>query len=174
MASGIEIERKYLLRALPVIPDAWQRLELEQGYLNAEHVCASDDPDAVTHVCEGRIRRTVRSDGSVTCTHTIKRGMGLVREETERDLTEDQFLQLWPLTQGMRLRKTRWVWHEDELQWAIDRFYAVDLVLAEVEMPRKDCAIHMPEFLAAVLEREVTDVLEYVNSEIARRIGAGQ
>lgn len=171
MTTGIEIERKYLLRALPVIPAEWSRVDIEQGYLDAAHVSAVDDPTGVEHIREGRLRRTVRADGSVTCTHTIKRGMGLVREETEKEISEAQFAALWPRTEGMRLRKTRWSWRDGDLDWVIDEFHGLNLVLAEVEMPSVDTEVFLPEFLAVVTARDVTAELEFVNSEIARRFG---
>jgi CYTH domain-containing protein len=168
MAGGLEIERKYLLRAMPEVSRAWTRVEIEQGYFDAAHVPAAEDPAGIEHIREGRLRRTVAEDGSVTCTHTIKRGMGLVRAETEQELTIAQFRTLWPGTEGMRLRKTRWMRRDGEALWAIDRFLDLQLVLAEVELPTESYLPQTPLEIAAVLVREVTLELEYVNSAIAR------
>lgn len=171
MTDGVEIERKFLLRAMPDLPGEWKRVEIEQGYLDAAHVSAAEDAEGIEYIREGRLRRTMHDDGRVVCTHTIKRGMGLVREESERELSEAELEALWPDTEGMRLRKTRWLWRDGEAEWVVDRFHDVELVLAEVELPSEEHEISIPPLIERVMEREVTDESQYVNSEIARRIG---
>jgi CYTH domain-containing protein len=124
-----EIERKYLLDRLPVIPDRAVALDIEQGYL-----AASDDRGVV----QGRLRRCVAPGGEVTLTHTIKHGLGLVRRESERTIAEGEFDRLWPQTRHRRLRKTRYHVTEGELVWEIDEYADFELVLAEVELPSAD------------------------------------
>lgn len=173
MSDGIEIERKYLLREVPALPDAMQPLEIEQGYIDAAHVPANETTGASEHIREGRLRKTIYPDGKIVYKHTIKRGFGMVREENERTITKDEFEKLWPATKGMRLRKTRWRMTQGDAIIAIDVFKDIELVLAEIEVPREDLMIAPPGWLEPYIERDVTDVLEYVNSEIARRIGSG-
>ena len=93
-ASGLEIERTYLLDRLPDLPPDAMVYRLEQGYLPDPSTAHEDNP------VEGRLRRTVKADGSVIYTHTIKRGMGLVRQETERTIGQQEFDNLWPRTAG--------------------------------------------------------------------------
>src|SRR5690554_6469439 len=174
MAAGIEIERKYLLRAVPTkLPDAMQRLEIEQGYIEADHVPHASATNTAEHIREGRLRKTVYPDGKVVYKHTIKRGFGLVREEIERVIDMEEFERLWPATQGMRLRKARWRMMEGRAIIAIDVFKDINLALAEIEAPSLEQMIPPPEWLEPYIEREVTEEREFVNSEIARRIGTG-
>ena len=109
----------------------------------------------------------MRADGSVVCTHTIKRGEGLVREETQHEITEAEFEADWPRTVDRRLLKTRHSVIEGDLTWEIDEYDELDLVLAEVELTSPDQASPIPEWLAEYVVREVTDEPAYCNYEIA-------
>ncbi len=149
----LEIERKYLLDGLPPIPPDAQAHRMEQGYV---------DP--------GRLRRVVGPDGAVTCTHTVKTGVGLVRSETEREISHEEFESLWPRTAGRRLTKTRYRINEDDLVWEIDDYDNIDLVLAEVELPSPDTKVTIPPWLAPHILREVTDDPDYQNYELALRL----
>ncbi len=88
---GVEVERKWLVPTAP--PDALTvpAQPIEQGYLTI-------GPDGA----ETRVRRR---EGR--CTLTVKSGRGLVRNEHEIELSEDQFEALWPATEGQRVQKQR-------------------------------------------------------------------
>ena len=88
MAS--EIERKFLVPAVPSSLELGSGSRLRQGYL------AIDGP------VEVRVRRS--GDASVL---TVKAGSGLARTEVERDLTEAEADELWPATEGRRVEKVR-------------------------------------------------------------------
>ena len=148
----LEIERKYLLHSVPQLPATARPYRMDQGYF-------ADEP--------GRLRRTRAPDGTVTYTHTVKKGVGLVREETERELTPDEFERLWPRTAGRRLTKIRTKVREDNLVWEIDDYGNLDLVLAEVEVPTPDTKVTVPDWLAPHVIREVTGEPAYQNYEIA-------
>lgn len=163
--SRDEIERKYLLRALPAMPEGAEMLRIEQGYL-PEKGEAADEP-----FLEGRLRRTVAGDGSVRMTHTIKRGRGVRRTEIERAISADEFERYWPLTEGRRLRKRRYRAPDAgvgiAVVWEIDEFVDLGLVLAEVELPSADERIVFPPWLAPLVVREVTDEASYRNYSLA-------
>ena len=161
--SALEIERVYLLGRLPDLPADALVYRLEQGYL-PEPTATEDQP-------EGRLRRTVKNDGSVIYTHTIKRGMGLIRQETERTLTQQEFDQLWPQTAGRRLSKTRYFVTVDEQLWAVDDFDDLDVVMAEIELPTPETNVTLPNWLSAVLVREVTEEPEYRSYSFAVSAG---
>jgi len=76
----LEIERKYLLQSLPEFPATARSYRMDQGYFTNE---------------PGRVRRTQAPDGTISYTHTRKKGVGLVREEIERVLSRDEFESLW-------------------------------------------------------------------------------
>ncbi len=160
-----EIERTFLLRQKPDLPAHAVHHRFEQGYL--------PPPEGESQpALEGRVRRATRPDGSVTCTHTIKRGHGLVREETERVMTSEEFERHWPQTDGRRILKSRYAVEEDGLTWEVDVFEQPrGLVLAEVELPAADHEVSIPGWLADHIEREVTDEPEFSNYELALRSG---
>lgn len=164
MTAPLEIERVFLLSRMPDLPPGAEVVRIEQGYLPDD---AAGGPD----VPEGRVRRTRRANGEVRCFHTIKRGMGLVRTEEERALSEAEFERLWPSTAGRRLTKTRHKVREGDLTWEVDRFEGIDLVLAEVELPDAAHEAPLPAWLAPHVVREVTEEPGYRNFEIAKRLG---
>lgn len=159
--TQLEIERKYLLRCLPTLPKGTRVRRLEQGYM---------PPTSETGVpIEGRLRRQVLADGSLKFTNTVKKGSGLVREETERDLTAAEFAKAWKHTAGRRLGKMRYLVREGDFVWAIDVFDALDLILAEVELPTEDTVAPIPAWLEPHVVREVTGETEFQNYELAAR-----
>lgn len=154
MNRSFEIERKYLLSGMPALPGGAEVLQIEQGYM-------ADG---------GRLRRAVAPDGTVTCTHTVKRGGGLVREERERVISSGEFDALWPRTApNRRLRKARYRVAEGGLVWEIDEYPDLDLLLAEVELPSAATPVTPPAWLAPVVVRDVTEEPEYSNYELALR-----
>jgi len=165
-ASPLEIERVWLLTGAPCIPEHALVWKIEQGYLPiAGHDMHASD------FAEGRIRRIQQADGRVECLQTIKRGSGLVREETERTISIETFQQLWPSTQGCRIRKIR---HrvsdgisDGDLLWEVDQFLDWPLWLAEVELPRVDAPVFIPMWLKPVLGEEVTHNARWRNHALA-------
>ena len=158
----LEIERVYLLRRLPDLPAGAIALRIEQGYL-------PDDPEP-THageITEGRVRRTVRPDGTVSCKHTVKRGEGLVRTEVEVGIDEATFQREWEKTVRRRIRKTRYEVTEGALTWEIDAFDELDLFMAEVELPGEGTEVVLPEWLAPLVLRELTEEPRYRNYALA-------
>ncbi len=157
----VEIEHKFLLDGTPDIPEGIEKLRLEQGYLPKDFGGSG-----------GRIRRTIHPDGSVSCTRTIKTGHGLVRTEWEERISEAQFQDLWPATEGARIRKTRYQFREGPVVWAVDCFDDLNLVLAEAELPDVATPCPPPPWLAQHIIAEVTDDPQYQNVVLAMQIGA--
>jgi CHAD domain-containing protein/CYTH domain-containing protein len=152
----VEIERKYLLVALPpaVHADGVKSLEMDQGYLPGQRV-----RERLRRVREGDAERWYR---------TIKAGIGVARLEVEEETTREVFETMWPLTEGRRLRKRRYLVPDGPLVWEIDEFLDRDLVLAEAELPDPSMQPRIPEWLAPHLVREVTEEPGYLNSSLAR------
>ena len=164
---GFEVERVYLLDRMPELTVPCERLRLDQGYLV---------PPPGSHpgeAPEGRVRSTRFPDGSEEFTHTIKRGMGLIREEQERRITREEFERIWPLTRGRRLGKFRTRVPDRGLVWELDEFRGLDLVLAEVEIPDAEFAFDPPEWLQPRILREVTEDPAFRNYELARQVRGG-
>lgn len=150
----LEIERKYLLNALPDRVVSCPVLGVEQGYLPGVLI-------------KERIRRTTQGT-TVRWHRTLKNGFGLVREEIEEETTAQVFEAMWPLTEGRRVRKRRYLVPEGALLWEVDEFLDQDLVLAEVELPSPEVIPPIPDWLRQVLVAEVTGDRAYSNSTLAR------
>ena len=170
--GGREIERVWVLRAMPAIP-AGAAVELwgiEQGYLAPE--AASEAELARLGFPEGRLRRVVEPTGAERFFHTVKRGAGVVREEIEREITRAEFDASWPHTHGRRLAKTRHRVREGGLVWEVDLFRDLragdaPLVMAEVELPDAAERFELPSWIAPLVVREVSEDARYRNSALA-------
>jgi adenylate cyclase len=148
----VEIERKFVLAEPPAGLAEHPHTHVEQGYVAL-------DPNGT----EVRVRR--RGDDR---TLTIKSGGGLVRTEDESALEPERFDELWPLTDGRRVVKTRYlVPLGDGLTAEVDVYHdALDgLVTAEVEFADEPAsqAFEVPGWLGA----EVTGDKRYANRSLA-------
>lgn len=151
----IEIERKFLLSALPAMPAVRDVLEIDQGYLPGKRLLE-------------RLRRQRHRDGTVRYFRTVKLGSGMERMELEDETDARVFDHLWLLTEGMRLRKRRYLVPAGSLTWEIDEFTDRTLALAELEVPTRDTTIEIPDWLRPVVVRDVTDERQYSNRSLAR------
>ncbi|MBL8960862.1 MAG: CHAD domain-containing protein [Gemmatimonadetes bacterium] len=152
--ADTEIERKYLLVAVPEHWPEGETVFIDQGYLPGDRLVE-------------RVRRT-RSRAGERFHRTVKSGVGLSRLEIEEECTRELFEALWPLTDGRRVTKRRHRVRDGALTWEIDEFTDRDLVLAEVEVPSADYPVTVPEWLEPVVVREVTGDPAFANSTLAR------
>ncbi len=146
-----EIERKFLIKKLPEALDSYPRKVISQGYLVLEE-----------NGLEIRLRKS-NDDFYLT----VKRKHGMVREEQEIPLTEEQWSGLWPMTEGRRLRKIRFEIPCGERTVELDVFQGQSdgMVLADVEFPSVEAA---REFVPPPwFGNEVTGDPEYSNRKRA-------
>jgi CYTH domain-containing protein len=145
----MEVERKFLLPALPEGIDAGTRIE--QGYL-------AIDPAG----SEVRVRRK----GAKTLM-TVKTGVGLVRGEEEFALEPELFARLWDMTEGRLVVKTRHLVPVGALVAEVDVYEGAlsGLLTAEVEFPDEAAALAFEP--PAWLGRDVTDDGRYANRALA-------
>ena len=151
----VEIERKYLLRALPIMPAAEEVLEIDQGYIPGDRLVE-------------RLRRQRDRRGVTRYFRTVKVGSGVQHMELEDETDARIFDHLWVLTEGARLRKRRHVVRVGADVWEIDEFTDRPLFLAEIELDHEHERVAIPDWLRAVLVREVTDEKEFTNHSLAR------
>jgi adenylate cyclase len=149
-----EIERKYLLRALPPRARSAPFEDLWQGWIPGEKL-------------QERLRRTKGARG-LRYFRTVKLGRGISRIEVEEQTDPALFRRMWPLTAGKRVRKRRYLVEEGALLWEIDAFADRELFLAEVELPSADTPVSLPDWLSPFVVREVTGEDEFVNINLAR------
>lgn len=152
--ESVEIERKYLLKKLPPNAKKATRVRIEQGWIPGEKL-------------HERVRRAT-ADGREVYYRTVKLGRGLKRVEVEEETTAEIFEVLWPLTEGKRVHKTRYLIEEGKKIWEVDAFEDRELFLAEIELEDEKEEVELPRWLAPYVEREVTDDSEYTNINLAR------
>ena len=149
-----EIERKWLLSALPPRVTGVTPAELVQGYLPG-------------HELIERIRR-VTHGGTTVWLRTVKLGRGLSRIEVEEEASADLGAALFALTEGQRVAKRRYAVSAGDLTWEIDEFTDRDLVLAELELPHEHAPFTIPDWLAPYVVRDVTTEHAFTNWQLAR------
>jgi CYTH domain-containing protein len=152
--ANIEIERKYLLSALPPHAARCRSVLIDQGYVPGERI-----RERIRRISDGSAERYVR---------TMKLGRGMARQEFEEETTAEIFAALWSVTGGKRLQKRRYFVPEGRLTWEVDAFTDRDLVLAELEIPSLEFRIDIPGWLEPFLIRDVTDEKGFGNHELAR------
>ena len=142
---------------MPTEVDGAPAAEIDQGWLPGD-------------VLRERLRRVRDADGE-RYYRTVKAGTGLERIELEDETTPEVFRTMWPLTDGCRVVKRRYRIPAGGLVWEVDEFLDRPLVLAEVELPESDTRVELPDWLTAVLDREVTGDPAYLNLRLAETGG---
>ncbi len=148
-----EIERKFLVKALPDGFDRTDGVPIDQGYLAVE-----------PHGRQVRLRR--KADAYYI---TVKGAPnGFARAELEVELSASQFDALWPLTRGHRLRKTRHELPLGSLTVEVDVYGGLNegLLVVEVEFPTEaEAHAFVPP---AWFGRDVSADSHYSNRILAR------
>jgi CYTH domain-containing protein len=146
---ALEIERKFLVEQVPPEVEIGSETEIAQGYL-------------ATGEAQVRLRR----QGNATLL-TAKRGRGLARDEVEITLASEPFEELWPLTEGRRLEKSRLTTMVDGRTVEIDVYKGrlAGLIVAEVEFDDVEAAraFSPPPWFS----RELSDDARYSNQRLA-------
>jgi CYTH domain-containing protein/CHAD domain-containing protein len=149
--GAVERERTFLVADMPELPDAGTRIR--QGYL----------------ALDGDVQVRIRDRQGRGRSLTVKGGRGGSRTEVELDISADRFEQLWPLTVGRRIDKTRYVIPVDGADAELDVFAGdlTGLVLVEVELDSDEAmaAFEPPAWFGT----EVTDDDRYSNASLAVR-----
>jgi len=145
-----EIERKFLITELPPDIDNHSFKEILQGYI------------VITDGKEVRIRKKGNS-----YYQTVKIGEGLIRKETEIEISKEQFETLWPLTESLRIEKIRYEINYMEYLIELDVYSGLlaDLVVAEVEFQTEveSKSFIPPDWFGS----EITDDERFKNKNLA-------
>jgi adenylate cyclase len=147
-----EIERKFLVRELPPNLKECENRPIEQGYFAPKR-----DGTQV------RLRKA-----GTQYSLTFKRGRGLKRQEWEIALIPEQFNELWPSTEGRRLRKTRYDIPFGDRTIEVDVYNGRNkgLIVAEVEFDNEEQCENFkpPDWFG----KEVSGKARYSNVKLAR------
>ena len=146
-----EIERKFLVTELPQELESYPKNEIIQGYIS---------------ILEDGTEERVRKKGA-RFFHTVKTGSGLVRQESDKEISEKEFNELWAKTDGKRILKTRYDIEYEGLLIELDIFSQnlQGLVVAEVEFEDEEQSYKFvpPEWFG----NEITDDNAYKNKTLA-------
>lgn len=149
---GVEIERKFLVRN-----ESWLTPDLPFRHIRQGYLTPPDNPLSI------RIRIVDQQCAFITL-KTTKSGMS--RDEYEYAIPLDDAQALIASASGSLIEKTRFIRTEGHARWEIDRFEGENtgLVVAEIELPREDAPIKLPEWI----DEEVTNDPRYGNAALSR------
>ena len=148
--SGMEIERKFLVRDDSFKRQAYASDRIKQGY-----ICSGHGRTVRVRIRGGRGYLTIKGpsfDG------------GLSRYEFEKEITLDEAEQLFRLCEPGVIDKTRFLVRSGNHTFEVDEFYGDNegLVMAEVELSSPDEPYEKPDFIGD----EVTGDRRYYNSHL--------
>lgn len=148
-SQTVERERTFLVADMPELSGGGTRIR--QGYL----------------ALDGDVQVRVREREGDGRSLTVKGGRGATRTELELVIGAGRFDELWPLTTGRRIDKTRYVIPADGTDSELDVFAGdlTGLVLVEVEFDTDEAmaAFEPPPWFGP----EVTDDDRYSNASLA-------
>ena len=148
--SGLEIERKFLVKGDSYKQQAYGSSHIQQGYICSRH---------------GRTVRVRLRDarGYLTIKGPSEDG-GLSRYEFEKEITLEEAQQLMKLCEPGVIDKTRYLVKSGKHTFEVDEFYGENegLVMAEVELGSEDEAFEKPDFIG----KEITGDKRYYNSHL--------
>ena len=150
--SGLEIEKKFLVRNNDYEHQAYSKSHIQQGYICSGH---------------GRtVRVRIRGDHGYLTIKGPSTNDGLSRYEFEKEITLEEAEQLMKICEPGRIEKIRYLVKSGQHTFEVDEFYGENkgLVLAEVELASEEEAYEKPDFIG----QEVTGDRRYYNSYLLK------
>ncbi|MBO7047058.1 MAG: CYTH domain-containing protein [Prevotella sp.] len=150
--SGLEIERKFLVKGDGYKQQAYSHSHIQQGYICSSH---------------GRtVRVRIRDERGFLTIKGPSRNGGLSRYEFEKEITLDEAEHLMRLCEPGIIDKTRWLVKSGRHTFEVDEFFGENegLVMAEVELGAEDESYEKPDFIG----QEVTGDRRYYNSHLRK------
>lgn len=150
--SGMEIERKFLVRSNAYRQEARKAYHIRQGYISTGRGCT--------------VRVRLRDDEAFLTIKAPSADGGLSRYEFEKAITLDEGEHLLQLCEPGIIDKTRYLVDCGEHVFEVDEFHGDNegLVVAEVELHAADEHYEKPDFIGG----EVTGDHRYYNSHLRR------
>ena len=150
--SGLEIERKFLVRNDDYKRQAYSSSRICQGYICGGH---------------GRtVRVRIRDQRGYLTIKGPSNHDGISRYEFEKEITLDEAQHLMQLCEPGRIDKTRYLVKSGDHIFEVDEFYGDNegLVMAEVELQSEDESFEKPDFIG----KEVTGDRRYYNGHLSK------
>lgn len=150
--SGMEIERKFLVR-----DDSYRRLARSSSRIKQGYICSDRGRTVRVRLRDNQAFLTIKgpsADG------------GLSRYEFEKEISLDEARHLMELCEPGRIDKTRYLVKSGNHTFEIDEFYGDNegLVMAEVELQSEDETFEKPDFIG----KEVTGDRRYYNGHLSK------
>ena len=148
--SGLEIERKFLVRGDDYKRQATSHSRIKQGY-----ICSERGRTVRVRLRDNKAYLTIKGPSSIG---------GLARYEFEKEITLEEAENLFRLCEPGIIDKTRYLVPSGKHTFEVDEFYGDNegLVMAEVELAAEDEPYVKPDFIA----EEVTGDRRYYNSQL--------
>jgi len=157
----LEIERKFLLKRLPIEPPS-EVLLIKQWYMDVNGVMV-------------RVRKVEFNDGSFDFIKTIKTPIDeMTYEENESQMLPKDFYdfvdECLVSDNSYYIAKKRHIYVNDNDKWEVDQYLDFDLVVAELEIPHKEYSFEIPEHIKDELIMEVTGKREFSNFSLSEKL----
>jgi len=160
----LEIERKFLLKAMPGI-DPTEVVKIDQYYFkNSKGVWE-------------RARSWESNKNGKKYIHTVKKSISKgVNLEDEKALTDVEFVDfknkcLSKTLESKFISKERWIYPDGKLYWEVDIFNSGHhLIVAEIEIPTKSYKLTIPDFIKDKMLLEVTGLKQFSNRNLSNKI----
>lgn len=148
--SGLEIERKFLVR-----DDSYKQMAYDSSRITQGYICSARGRTVRVRLRGHRGYLTIKGPSDAA---------GMSRYEFEKEITADEAEQLFRLCEPGVIDKTRWLVRSGSHTFEVDEFYGDNegLVVAEVELQSEDEPFEKPGFIGT----EVTGDRRYYNSQL--------
>lgn len=160
----LEIERKFLLKSMPDInPD--EIVRIEQWYWKNKNGIWERARTWFSNTDGNRWIHTIKK--------TISKGVNL---EDEKDITEEEFNEFVKICElnksnSRYISKERHVYKDGNLKWEVDKFNnGYNLVVAEIEIPKKNFNIKFPNYIKEYILLEVTGMKQFSNRNLSLKL----
>lgn len=174
--KNYEVERKFILNKLPeellqtaIITEIIQYYILNEAY-------------DTNHMSMTRVRKIIDSDNNITYIQTIKNPIGsnFAVSEIETFLSKDEFDYFVNISDSF-ISKKRYTFFIDNNKWEIDKFYELDIIIAElekignnldnaIELEKEIMEITIPTSIQNYILEEVTGKIEWSNKNLSLKV----
>ena len=150
--SGLEIERKFLVRNDDYKRQAYDSSRISQGY-----ICRGHGRTVRVRIRDRRGYLTIKGPSNAD---------GISRYEFEKEITLEEATELMKLCEPSLIDKTRYLVKSGSHTFEVDEFYGDNsgLVIAEVELQSEDESFEKPDFIG----KEVTGDRRYYNGHLSK------
>ena len=150
--SGLEIERKFLVR-----DDSYKALAYDSSRIRQGYICSAKGRTVRVHTRGSKAYLTIKGPSDQK---------GMSRYEFEKETTLDEAAHLFALCEPGAIDKTRYLVKSGSHTFEVDEFYGDNegLVMAEVELHSENEPFDKPAFIST----EVTGDRRFYNAHLTK------